>query len=187
MAELGTRLPSRKKSWFVKNAYSLKTVARVIFGIFWAVDGVLKFEPGLVQAFPGMVRDAASGQPSWLGGWFAFWQSIVSHNPAFFVYGTGIVELALALCLIFGLLRKLAYVFGLFVSLLIWAVPEGFGGPYGPNSTDIGTGIVYSLAFLMLIVISATYGPSKYSLDLILERRWSGWKKVAEIRRPDRQ
>jgi len=78
-------------------------------------------------------------------------------------------------------MRKITYVSGLFLSFIIWAVPEGFGGPYGPNSTDIGTGIVYGLAFLMLIVINVSFRPSRYSLDFILERRWPGWKKVAEF------
>ncbi|MGI0047265.1 MAG: hypothetical protein ACREBB_08765 [Nitrosotalea sp.] len=177
--------PTRKvlqESWFVRNIVSLKTTVRIIFGIFWAIDGALKFQPGLVQAFPGMVSDAAQGQPSWLSGWFSLWQSIVSSNSAFFVYGSGVVELAVAICLILGLMRKLTYMSGLFLSFIIWAVPEGFGGPYGPNSTDIGTGIVYGLGFLMLIVINATFGPSRYALDFILEKRWPAWKKVAEFR-----
>ncbi len=176
--------PSRKmfeESWFVRNITVLKTTVRVIFGIFWAIDGALKFEPGLVQSFPGMVRDATQGQPSWLAGWFSLWQSIVSSNPAFFVYGSGVVELAVASCLILGFMRKLTYILGLFLSFIIWAVPEGFGGPYGPNSTDIGTGIVYGLAFLMLIVINVSFRPSRYSLDFILESRWPQWKKVAEF------
>ncbi len=155
---------------------------RVIFGIVWGIDGALKFAPGFVDAFPGMVSDAVSGQPSWLAGWFSFWASVTSSNPAFFVYSTGALELILAFCLVLGLLRKLAYTAGFFLSLLIWSVPEGFGGPYGPGSTDIGTGMVYAIAFMMLLVINATYGPSKYSLDIVIERRWPNWKKMAEIK-----
>ncbi len=76
-----------EESWFVRNITSIKTTVRIVFGVFWAIDGVLKFEPGLVQAFPGMISDAAQGQPSWLAGWFSFWESVVSSNSAFFVYG----------------------------------------------------------------------------------------------------
>src|SRR5207245_6909546 len=69
----------------------------------------------------------------------------------------------------------------LILSLLIWAIPEGFGGPYGPGSTDIGTGIVYSFVFLSLIIINAMSGTSKYSLDYLIEPRLPSWKRVAEF------
>jgi len=61
-------------------------------------------------------------------------------------------------------------------------VPEGFGGPYGPASTDIGTGIVYALVFLLLMELNATYGASRYSLDAVIERRWPRWARLAEFR-----
>jgi uncharacterized membrane protein YphA (DoxX/SURF4 family) len=136
-------------NWFSRNISSLKTVVRIIFGVFWAIDGALKFDPGFVDAFPNMIKDAASGQPSWLVGWFSFWASITSSNPAFYVYSVGILEVTLAFCLIFGFVRKLSYIVSLTLGLIIWSVPEGFGGPYGPSSSDIGTGIVYALFSLI--------------------------------------
>jgi hypothetical protein len=132
-------------NWFARNLSSLKTIVRIIFGVFWAIDGGLKFAPGFVESFSSMTKDAASGQPSWLAGWFSFWASITSSNPAFYVYSSGLLELALAFGIIFGFLRKLSYTVSLFLSLIIWAVPEGFGGPYGLGSSDIGTGIVYAI------------------------------------------
>ena len=87
----------------------------------------------------------------------------------------------LGLALVLGFLRKLVYIGGMIYSLFIWAVPEGFGGPYGPGSTDIGTGIIYSFTFLALIIINATYGPSKYSLDALIEKRLPSWKRLAEF------
>ena len=98
------------------------------------------------------------------------------------VYTIGSLEIALGLALVFGLLRKLAYFGGIILSLLIWAIPEGFGGPYGPGSTDIGTGVIYGFVFLSLIIINATYGPSKYSLDFFFEKRFPSWKRIAEFR-----
>ncbi len=169
-------------NWFVRNATLLKTAMRVIFGIVWGIDGALKFQPGLVESFSSMVSDAAAGQPSWLAGWFSYWASTTMSNPALFVYGTGLLELALAFCLITGFLRKLAYTAGFFFSLLIWSVPEGFGGPYGPGSTDIGTGIIYAFVFIFLLLTNATYGTSKLSLDRLIETKWPVWKRIAEIR-----
>ena len=166
--------------WIGAHAAQLKTVFRVLFGIIWGIDGALKFSPGVVSSFAGMVSDASSGQPAWLAPWFAFWSTQASANPALLVYLTGALELAVAFALIAGFLRKIAYLGGAVLSLFIWAVPEGFGGPYGPSSTDIGTGIIYAMTFLMLLVINAAYGPSRWSLDAVLERRWPSWAKYAE-------
>ncbi|MCI4364487.1 MAG: DoxX family protein [Thermoplasmata archaeon] len=143
------------------------------------IDGSLKFAPGFVDAFSGKVSGA--GQPAWLQGWFAFWSTQVNGNPAFWVYLTGSLELALGLALVFGFMRKAAYAGGALLSLFIWAVPEGFGGPYGPGSTDIGTGAMYALLFLALILINATYGPSRWSLDYLIERRFPAWARIAEF------
>lgn len=170
-------------NWFVRRIHQIETILRIVFGVFWAIDGVLKFSPGLASAFPDMIRGAASGQPSWLAGWFYSWASIVSLNPDFFVYSAGIVELFLAFCIIAGFMSKLAYVITFFVSLLIWAVPEGFGGPYGPNSTDIGTGVVYALTSFLLLTINAHCGASRYSLDRIIENRYARWRFLAEVLR----
>jgi nitrite reductase (NO-forming) len=98
------------------------------------------------------------------------------------VYCTGGLELAIGFCLIVGLLRKLAFTAAFFLSLIIWSVPEGFGGPYGPGSTDIGTGIVYALASILFLVAMAAFGPSSLSLDSAIERKWPSWKILAEIK-----
>jgi uncharacterized membrane protein YphA (DoxX/SURF4 family) len=172
-----------EQGWWVRHAESLKSVFRVIFGAIWIIDGSLKFAPGLVGQFAGMVRDAGAGQPAWLGPWFSFWSVQAAANPAFWVYSTGVAELAVGLALLFGFMRKIAYAGGVLLSLLIWAVPEGFGGPYGPGSTDIGTGIVYAILFLTLIILNAAHGPSRLSLDYHIEKRWPRWAAVAEFQR----
>jgi thiosulfate dehydrogenase (quinone) large subunit len=68
-------------------------------------------------------------------------------------------------------------------SLMIWATPEGFGGSYvaGTGATDIGTGIIYAKVCFDLIVINSTYGPSRWSLDNPLERRFPRWASIAEF------
>ena len=169
-------------NWFMRNLSVIKAVLRVVFGAFWLVDGILKFQPGLVDAFPDMVRSAAAGQPQWLSGWFSFWAVVTSSNPAFFVYSTGALEVVLGLALVLGILRKISYTASFFLALVIWSVPEGFGGPYGPGSTDIGTGIVYSLASLLFLTINAAFGPSRYSVDFAIERSFPAWKRFAEVR-----
>lgn len=176
------RLQETADSWFVRHVAELKSSMRIVFGIVWAVDGLLKFEPGVSDSLASMIADAGQGQPTWLQPWFTFWSQTVSANPAFFTTAIGLLELALAITLIFGLLRKIAYTGGFFLSLVIWSVPEGFGGPYGPGSTDIGTGVIYAFVFLFLMILNATFGPSRWSLDYLIERRWPGWRRIAEFR-----
>lgn len=175
-------LQVKMDSWFVRNVDKLKTLMRLIFGVVWGIDAAFKLQPGFVASFSDIITGAKYGQPDWLQGWFSFWASTTLANPAFFVYSIAFLEAALAFCLITGFLRKLAYTGGFFLSLIIWSVPEGFGGPYGPSSTDIGTGIIYSFVFIFLLIINATFGPSKYSLDYWIERKWPAWKRIAEIR-----
>ena len=169
--------------WFVAHIQGIKTWMRVIFGVVWGIDGALKFAPGMADSFTSMISSAAAGQPAWLGGWFAFWSSAVASNAAFFVYLIGTLELALAFALIFGFVRKIAYLGGFVLSFFIWAVPEGFGGPYGPGSTDIGTGIIYALVFVCLAVFNAAFGSSRYSIDHLIEAHWPKWAVIAEIKR----
>jgi uncharacterized membrane protein YphA (DoxX/SURF4 family) len=171
--------PVTNRNWIAKNVYWLKSFIRIILGIVWLIDGSLKFQPGFVDSFSGLIKSA--GQPGWLQPWFNFWYHVTVGNAAPFVYGIGILEISLGVALVLGVVRKLAYMGGLILSLLIWAVPEGFGGPYGPGSTDIGTGIAYSFVFLSLIIINAMSGTSKYSLDYLIERRFPSWKRVAEF------
>lgn len=169
-------------NWFVRHVEVLKTAMRVVFGIVWGIDGALKFQPGVAESLSGMISDVGQGQPGWLQPWFTFWSQTVSANPAFFATSIGLLELALAFALVFGFLRKLAYTGGFFLSLVIWSVPEGFGGPYGPSSTDIGTGIIYAFGFLFLLILNAAFGPSRWSLDALIERRWPPWRRLAELR-----
>jgi nitrite reductase (NO-forming) len=166
--------------WWPRNALTLKTLFRILFGVIWLIDGSLKFASGFVNAFAGSI--SGQGQPAWLQGWFSFWAIQVNGDPAFWVYLVGSLEVLLGLALIFGFMRKIAYAGGALLSLFIWAVPEGFGSPYGPGSTDIGTGAMYALLFLALMLINATYGPSRWSIDHLIERRFPGWARIAEFR-----
>lgn len=171
------------QSWWVRNARGLKTLFRLLLGLAWLVDGVLKFTSGFVDNFLSAVQTSQSNAPGWLSGWFNFWATQASANASAIVYTVGSLEILLGLALVFGFMRKVAYLGGVALSLLIWAVPEGFGGPYqsGSGGTDIGTGVIYAVAFLGLILINATYGPSRYSLDAVIERRFPAWTRVAEF------
>jgi nitrite reductase (NO-forming) len=177
-----TAIQVRMDNWVVLHLTTLKTAMRVIFGAVWGIDGVFKFQPGLAGSIVSSINSLAQSQPGWLTSWFSFWSQAIGTNPALFVYSTGFIELFLSFSLIFGFLRKISYTIGFLLSLVIWSVPEGFGGALGPGSTDIGTGIIYAFVFLFLLIINAAFGPSKFSLDGVIEKKFPGWKRVAEIR-----
>ena len=169
-------------SLLFKHRSEIKSFMRVVFGGVWLIDGALKFQPGMTEIFVSMIQQAGQGQPAWLMPWFNFWMSVVGQNPVFWVYLIGIGELLLGLALVFGFVRKITYISGAALSLVIWGVPEGFGGPYGPSSTDIGTGIIYCFMFIALMLINAGYGTSKYSLDGIIEKKVKWWKRISEFK-----
>lgn len=183
MSGTATEGPNGNPGWWQRNARWLKTAFRVILGLVWLVNGILKFTSDYVSSFLSDVQTSQANAPSWLSGWYSFWASQATSNASLIVYTVGALELLLGLALVFGFMRKITYAAGAILSLLIWAVPEGFGGPYanGAGGTDVGTGMVYAIAFLGLIVVTSLAGPSRWSVDYFLERRFPSWRKVAEF------
>jgi len=78
-------------------------------------------------------------------------------------------ETVIAVFLILGIFSNLTYIVGIFLSLGIWSIPEGFGGPYIPGATtDIGTAFPYAILFVVLLCLSAG---RYYGLDQWLTSR----------------
>jgi thiosulfate dehydrogenase [quinone] large subunit len=144
-------------------------ITRIIFGLVWVVSATLIWQPQFQNTFVGQVTAAKGGQPALIQAWISFWANLVSVNPLLFARIEGTIESVLALFLILGIFSNLTYVVGFFLSLGIWAVPEGFGGPYIPGfSTDIGTAFPYALLFALLLFLTAG---RYYGLDQWLTSR----------------
>lgn len=167
-------------SWFERNVHGLKSFMRVAFGLVWLIDGILKFRL-TPSEFSSLITAVGQGQPHWMMPWFNFWSAAVTVDPSLFLYVVAVSETLLAVALVLGVARKPAYLGGIGLSLLIWSVPEGFGGPYGPGSTDIGTGIIYAFVFVFLLIVNAAYGPSRLSLDYLIEKKYPQWRRIAEV------
>ena len=161
-------------------------VVRLLFGVVWAIDAVLKWLPGYRHSFLSQLQGAASGQPSWLHGWFHFWIALQSHAPSVFADLTGLAETSLAIVLLFGVARRAGYTMGVVYSLLVWSVGEGFGGPYTSGATDIGTGIIYALLFGAMLAFAPSADRERLSLDRLLVRRWAWWSQLGEPHASDR-
>ncbi len=169
------------RTWFGRNSMKIARVSAIIFGLIWGIDAFAKFYFDAPSQLPGWIQDAAVGQPAFLLGWYSFWYQASLTNSALILYGVGAAEGALALALVLGFARKLSYIVGPFLSFLIWAVPEGFGGQFGSGYTDPGTGIVYMACFFVLMALNASHGTDPYTLDALIEKKYGWWRKIAEF------
>lgn len=169
----------------VHDAQWPKTLFRVIFGLIWLVDAILKWLPGFRNGYMDTIMGQAKDQPAWLDPWFNFWIKLQHPHPAFYAYLVAGLETIIAISLILGFARKLVYGGAIVLSLLIWSTAEGFGGPYTAGAADVGTAIVYALVFALLLSLSYYQGPSRLSVDYWLEQRISWWYRIAEVGVPN--
>lgn len=126
-----------------------------------------------------LIQNASQGQPSWLHPWYNFWTASLTSTPSAFLHCIGLIELSLGYALVIGFLRKTVYLCGIILSLMIWSIVEGFGGPYGPGS--VGAAIMYASIFVAIIIVERSSNYNKYNLDVLIERKLNGWKHLVEI------
>jgi nitrite reductase (NO-forming) len=158
-----------------------KDAFRILFALIWLIDAGLKWEPAFRSGFTADLRMAAQGQPGWLHGWFHLWINMVAPNSGFFAYSTAVIETLVAVAVLVGFARKFTYIGAALFSVLIWATAEGFGGPYNSSSTDIGTAVIYAVVFVGLLALDYETGPSRFSVDSLIEQHVSWWHRIAEI------
>ncbi len=156
------------------------------FGLVWAIDAYLKWQPEFQNHYLDYVTGVIQGQPGWLVPWFDFWTRVITLSPHFFAVATALIETIIAVGLLLGLARKPVYILGIVFAALIWMIPEGFGGPYASGSTDVGAGLIYVFLFLALLVMQHVLGRSPYSVDNYIEKAVPAWKAVAESAPRDR-
>jgi nitrite reductase (NO-forming) len=140
------------------------TVVRLAFGLVFALDAVMKWLPGYRHTFISQLQQTAQGQPAFLHGWFHFWISVNEQSPMLFADLTGLAETTLAIVLLFGVARRAGYLIGAGYMLMVWAIGEGFGGPYVSGSTDVGAGIVYVILFAGLLAFAPAARDERLSL-----------------------
>lgn len=154
---------------------------RIIFGLIWAVDAWLKWQPGFAAGFKDSIVEGAKHQAAFLKPWFDFWIHAASINPPLMASLTALLETLIAISLVFGLARRPMYIVGFVYSLLIWATAEGFGGPYTAGATDLGTAITYAVVFALLFLVDDLAGRSPLAIDSWIERRVPWWARVARM------
>lgn len=176
----GSRTPSAP-GW----ALAATSGIRAVFGVIWAINAALAWQPEFADHFVGYLHNAANGQPSWLEGWYNAWLAIVTPAAPVFILGTRLIETAIALGLLLGFARRWTAIVGLLFSLLLWVTAEGFGGPYVTGAANLGPALVYVLVFLALLFFEIMLGPTPYSVDYYIQRRWPAWQRFSDWRQVD--
>jgi thiosulfate dehydrogenase (quinone) large subunit len=144
------------------------TALRVLFGVVWLVDAFFKWQPGFRGSFAAMIQGMVSSQPGIIRPWFQFWALLATHTGQLLPDATAITETAIGLALVLGIARRPVYVIGAMYALFVWAVGEGFGGPYALGiSTDVGAALIYAFVFACLFILDTPAGVSVLSLQRI--------------------
>lgn len=129
-------------------------VLRTLFGIVWLVDAFFKWQPGFRSGFTPIIQGMVTSQPAIIRPWFQFWALLATHTGQLLPDATAITETALGIALIIGIARRPVYVVGAMYALFVWAVGEGFGGPYALGiSTDVGAALIYAFVFASLFIL----------------------------------
>jgi thiosulfate dehydrogenase (quinone) large subunit len=144
------------------------TVLRVLFGMVWLVDAFFKWQPGFRDSFAGVIQGMVSSQPGILRPWFQFWALLATHTGHLFPDLTAVTETVIGVALIAGIARRPVYIIGALYALFVWAVGEGFGGPYAlGSSTDVGAALIYTFVFASLFLLDSRSDVRVLSLQRI--------------------
>lgn len=153
---------------------------RIAFGIIWAIDAAFKWAPAFQRTYLSQVEAASEGQPHWLLWLYHTAEHVIAVDPHAFAVATAVVESLTAVGLIVGFARRVGYWVGLGFSLMVWALAEGFGGPYTAGATDIGTGIIYAVVFAALYGLDRLAGANPWALDYWIAKRWPVWRPISD-------
>ena len=131
-------------------------IGRILFGLLWAVDAALKWQPYFLTHFMDQLTGALPGQPPWSTTYIDWVIGIVhTIGPLAIAIIVAVVETLLALSLLTGRGLRLFVPLGILYSLAVWSTAEGWGGPYtsagtGVRGNVVGNVITYVVLFLYL-------------------------------------
>ena len=137
---------------------TLWTTGRVLFGLLWGFDAVLKWEPYFLTHFLDQLAPASQGQPAWIAAYIGFVIAVVQAvGPLMVAIVVALVETVFAVSLLAGRWMRVLVPAGFLYSLAIWTTAEGLGGPYSSAGTGIrgnvlGNVLIYALIYLFLLV-----------------------------------
>lgn len=110
----------------------LLALARVLFGLLWGYDALLKFEPYFLNHYLDYLTAAQKDNAgTWRGAYDHAWIAVgAAVGPRLVAFSVGVAEVALAASLISGRGLRVVGPIGLVLSFVIWTTTEEWGGPY---------------------------------------------------------
>ncbi|MDA8363058.1 MAG: hypothetical protein M0Z84_04400 [Gammaproteobacteria bacterium] len=133
---------------------------RILFGLLWAFDAILKWQPYFLAHFMDQLTPAVQGQPAWIAAFIGVVIAMVRFiGPMPVAIATAVVETLIAASLLSGRGLKLWVPIGLLYSLAVWVTAEGWGGPYSAAGTGVrgnvlGNVIIYAFIFAYLWIVA---------------------------------
>ncbi|MHB8293363.1 MAG: hypothetical protein ACYDH5_01755 [Acidimicrobiales bacterium] len=117
-----------------------KARLRRVLGLFWVIDGLLKFQPGLANRADETYSFAmtAMAAPTPLAGLVIHAGHLLIEHPALW-WGIGAMELAIGTAILVGGATRLALAGSVAWALCIWVLGEGFEG-LSAGATSVVTG-----------------------------------------------
>ena len=102
---------------------------QVALGVFWIIDGLLKFQPHLFKpAFvSAVIQPMAAGQPELLGSTINHMANFLSHEATMWVAVFGLVEIGIGIGLLFRRTLKPALVTSFIWGIGVYVFGEGLG------------------------------------------------------------
>lgn len=134
-------------------------LGRILFGLLWAFDAFLKWQPYFLHHAVTYLVQAQQGQPAWIVSYIQFFVNIIQAvGPFAFGLAAAVTETVIALSLLFKARLDLMLPLGLVYTFGLWTTAEGWGGPYRPGFTGsggdlVGTAIIYCLIFLFMMAV----------------------------------
>ena len=145
-------------------SYRFYGTGLVLFGLLWAFDAFLKWNPYFLHNSITYLVASQQGQPHWIILYIQFFIDIIRVvGPVAFGLFAAIIETLIAASLIFRKGLGIMLPVGVFYTFGLWTTAEGWGGPYGPGFTGcrgdiLGAAIIYCFIFLYLMVMYPPFG-----------------------------
>ena len=130
-------------------------LARVAFGLLWAYDAVLKFQPYFLGHYLDYLATAQKdvGAGSLRGAYDGMWIALsTALGPRTVAVVVGLTEAAVAAALVSGRGLRVFGPIGIGLALVVWTTAEEMGGPFSLGVATmmpmalLGTAILYALA-----------------------------------------
>ncbi len=131
----------------------LLALARVLFGLLWGYDALLKLEPYFLTHYLNYLTAAEKDTAgTWRSAYDQAWIAVsAAVGPRLVAFSVGVVEAALAASLISGRGLRVFGPIGLALSFVIWSTAEEWGGPYSMGVAAMMPMRLFGVAVIYMI------------------------------------